>query len=133
MKFLSMQTEFEFTLPRGYLDPAGRTHKRGSMRLATAGDEIQAALDARVQVDQVYLPVALLSRVITRLGDIQMVTPQIVEALFASDLAYLEDLYLRLNTLEAVNVGALCPNCNTVFQLQVAPLDQSLDEEQENQ
>ena len=35
-----MQTEFEFELPKGYVDQNGDLHKRGTMRLATAADEI---------------------------------------------------------------------------------------------
>ena len=59
---------------------------------------------------------------VTRLGNLPAVTPQIIEGLFASDLAYLEDLYLRLNSMEAVMVGAICPHCSNQFQLQIAPL-----------
>jgi hypothetical protein len=119
---MTMQTEFEFTLPRGYLDSQGSIHRQGSMRLALALDEIQALQDPRGQNNPAYLPVLLLSRVITRLGNIQAVTPQVIENLFASDLAYLEDLYLRLNSFERVTVTAACPQCNTNFQLQVAPI-----------
>lgn len=117
-----MQTEFEFTLPRGYLDASGQVHSVGRMRLATALDEIQAAGDPRVQDNETYLPVLLLSRVVTGLGDLPAVTPQVIEGLFASDLAYLEDLYERLNSAESVTVGVVCPHCSTQFTLQVAPL-----------
>jgi hypothetical protein len=123
---MSFQTEFEFTLPRGYLDREGGVHRQGRMRLATAVDEIQAALDPRFPDNEAYLPVALLSRVITLLGSLPVVTPQVIEGLFAADLAFLEDLYLRLNTHEAVVVGAVCPHCGETFQLQVAPIEESL-------
>ena len=118
-----MQTEFDFSLPKGYLDAGGQLQRQGRMRLATALDEIQALHDPRVQENAAYLPVLLLSRVVTRLGSLPAVTLQVMEGLFASDLAYLEDLYLRLNGVQPVLVGAVCPHCSGSFQLQVAPLE----------
>ena len=122
---MNFQTEFEFTLPRGYLDPSGQVHQDGHMRLATALDELQSIQDPRAQVNEAYLPILLLSRVVTHLGDLPSITPQVIEQLFAGDLAYLEDLYQRLNSPNKVVLGAICPNCNTQFQLQVAPLGES--------
>lgn len=119
---MNLQTEFKFTLPRGYVDASGHVHREGRMRLATALDEIQSLEDPRVQASEAYLPVVLLGRVVARLGDLPAITPQVIEGLFAADLAYLEDLYLRLNSPEQVVVGAVCPHCSTQFQLQVAPL-----------
>lgn len=119
----SLEVEFPFILPRGYADATGQVHREGSMRLATALDEIESVHDPRVLANEAYLPVALLSRVITRLGGISSITPSLVEQLYAADLAYLEDLYLRLNLHEQVTVGAVCPHCGTSFQFQVAPLD----------
>lgn len=92
------------------------------MRLATALDEIEAVQDPRVQANDAYLPVLLLSRVITQLGTLPAVTPQVVAGLFVIDLAYLEDLYQRINSPEQVAVGAVCPHCSAQFQIQVAPL-----------
>lgn len=117
-----MHTNYEFTLPQGYVDRAGETHRQGVMRLATARDEIQAVGHPQVQANEAYLPVVLLSRVITRLGPITEITPQIIETLFAADLAYLEDLYLRLNSYEDVIVKAACPHCNQELNLRVAPM-----------
>ena len=119
---MSSYTEFEFTLPRGFVDESGQVHRTGRMRLATALDEIEPVQDARVQENEAYLPILLLSRVLTQLGTLTPVTPSIVESLFASDLAYLQDLYLRLNSPESVVVTTACPNCNHHFNLQVAPL-----------
>ncbi|MFQ5401126.1 MAG: phage tail assembly protein [Anaerolineae bacterium] len=119
---MMMQTEFEFTLPRGYVDASGHTHKNGRMRLATALDEVEAVQDPRVQANESYLPILLLARVVAQLGTLTAVTPQVIAGLFASDLAYLQDLYMRLNGTERVVVGAVCPHCSTQFQLQVAPL-----------
>jgi len=117
-----MQTTFDFTLPRGYLAPTGKIHQIVQMRLATARDEVESLQDPRVQTNEAYLPIVLLSRVVTRLGTIDLVTPQIIENLFASDFAYLEDLYERLNAHERVVLGAVCPNCSSQFQLQTAPI-----------
>lgn len=118
-----MQTEYEFTLPRGYVDDAGGVHRNGRMRLATAIDEIEAVEHPRVQEKESYLPVLLLSRVVTQLGAVPNITPAVIARLFAADLAYLEDLYLRLNSPQPVRVGATCPHCNSQFEMQVAPLD----------
>jgi hypothetical protein len=117
-----IQTEFEFILPRGFLTEDGRLQRSGRMRLATALDEIEAVQDPRVQMNESYLPVVLLSRVIVRLGELPQVTPQMVERLFAADLAYLEDVYQRLNSHESVVLGAACPHCGGRFDIQVAPL-----------
>lgn len=119
-----MQTEWEFTLPLGCVDSAGQVQRHGIMRLATAMDEILAVGDPRVKANEAYLPVLLLSRVIMRLGDLPAITPQLVEGLFAADLAYLEDVYLRLNSPERWVVGAVCPHCSRQFLLQVAPLNE---------
>lgn len=114
--------EYEFELPRGYVDEQGTVHQKGKMRLAIALDEIEPLNDPRVQANEAYLVILLLSRVILTLGELPAVTPQVIEGLYASDLAYLQDLYQRLNAPASVILGAVCPNCNTQFQLQVAPL-----------
>lgn len=119
---MNMQTEFDFQLPRGYVDQAGQVHRTGRMRLALAIDEIETANDVRVSTNASYVAILLLSRVVTQLGTITAVTPTIIERLFASDLAYLQDLYLRINSGEQVTVGAVCPSCSTTFALQVSPL-----------
>lgn len=94
---MSLQTEFNFKLPKGYVDGNGELHREGTMRLATARDEIQPLGDPRVRDNDAYLTVILLSRVITRLGSLSQVTPKIVEELFAADLAYLQDVYRIVN------------------------------------
>src|SRR6266581_7822845 len=91
------QTEFEFTLPMGYVDQNGTLHREGVMRLATAADEILPLKDPRVQGNEAYLTVILLSRVIVRLGSVGQVTPKVIEGLFAADLAYLQEFYNRVN------------------------------------
>ena len=117
-----MQTEFEFVLPRGYVDAAGTAHRQGRMRLAIARDEVEALQDPRVRANDAYLPIHLLARVVTQLGGLNGVTPGVIEGLFAADLAYLEDLYQRLNSPVQIVMGAVCPHCQQQFQLEVAPL-----------
>jgi hypothetical protein len=94
---MSLQTEFRFTLPKGYVDEDGTLHRAGTMRLATARDEIEPLRDPRVKENEAYLTVIILSRVITELGTITQVTPKTVERLFAADLGYLQDFYRVVN------------------------------------
>ncbi len=103
------QTEFEFTLPCGYLDHEGTLHREGVMRRATAADEILPLKDPRVQSNEAYVVIILLSRVVTRLGSVPVINPKVIEGLFATDLAFLQDLYNRVNQLEGD--GAVCPHC----------------------
>ncbi len=114
--------EYTFVLPQGYVDERGQLHRNGRMRMATALDEIQPGNDPRVQQNERYLPIILLSRVITQLGQLPSVTTEVVEQLYAIDLAYLEDLYQRINTPQPIIAGTVCPYCNSPFQLQVAPI-----------
>ena len=94
------QTEVEFELPKGYLDASGTLHRRGTMRLATAADEILPLRDPRVQQNEAYLTIIVLARVITRLGSLAEVHPGVIEGLYTSDLAHLQRLYERLNSGE---------------------------------
>src|SRR5438105_13745760 len=84
-----LQTEYEFTLPRGYVDDEGNLHRRGVMRLATATDEITPMKDIRVKNNQAYLTVVLLARVITKLGTLEVINTTLIERLFSADFAYL--------------------------------------------
>ena len=115
-----LQTEFEFTLPCGYIDAHGNLHRQGTMRLATALDEVEPLQDVRVRVNEAYLSILLISRVITRLGDISQISPAIVEKLFSADMAYLQDLYIRVNDASTNLVETQCPNCGTRFALDLA-------------
>ena len=93
-----LQTEFPFTLPKGYVDGDGTLHRHGSMRMATARDEIEPLRDPRVEgPDDPYLTILVISRVINELGTLRQVTPHEVESLFAADLAFLQDLYGIIN------------------------------------
>ncbi|MEB3828415.1 hypothetical protein [Phormidium sp. CCY1219] len=104
-----IQTEFEFTLPKGYLDPEGNLHRQGVMRLARAMDEIVPMRDPRVKTNPAYATVIILSRVILRLGVIEPVTPTVIENLFAADLYYLQNFYRQINALEAENSANIVP------------------------
>lgn len=115
-----LQTEFEFTLPRGYVDEARNVHKTGTMRLATAADEIFPLRDPRVASNQAYLIVVLLSRVITRLGTLTDVNTGVIERMFSSDLAYLQDFYRHINENGRPVVPATCPACGTQFEAEIA-------------
>lgn len=117
-----LQTEFQFTLPHGYVDRDGNLHREGAMRLATAADEIAPLKDPRVQVNAGYLVIILLSRVITRLGELAHINPAVVEGVFAADLAYLQDLYLRINTHGHTRLAVACPHCQGEFEVETASL-----------
>lgn len=113
------ETEIEFTLPRGFQDDEGTLHREGAMRLATTADEIKPLNDPRVQSNPSYLPVLVLSRTITRLGTLAEVTPHVIENLFVSDLAYLQDRYERINGRGTETVDAVCPDCGEELTIDI--------------
>ena len=113
-----LQQEFEFTLPKGYVDENGKVHRGGRMRLSTAMDEIAPLRDMRVRSNQAYLTVAILARVITQLGDLSPVSTDVIEKLFTADLAYLQDFYRRINSDGTADTTVTCPNCAHVFHLE---------------
>ena len=115
-----LRTEFAFELPRGYVDEAGMVHRSGVMRLATARDELVPLRDDRVRENSAYLTVVLLARVITRLGTVTDVHAGIVENLFASDLAFLQDMYRRINSEGHTRAGVACPECGHRFSVDLA-------------
>jgi len=114
---MSFVTQFEFTLPRGYVDKDGTVHKKGVMRLATAKDEILPLQDYRVQNNRAYLVIILLSRVIESLGTLKSINPSMIESLFSTDLAYLQDFYRRINEEGTAMVKAKCPECGHEFSV----------------
>lgn len=114
-----VRTEFEFTLPKGYVDDEGTLHQDGVMRLATAADEVKPLKDPRVQSNSAYLTVILLSRVVTDLGSLSEVTPHVIENLFVTDLNYLQELYKRTNLSEGDATDAVCPECGEQFQITI--------------
>jgi hypothetical protein len=95
---MSLVTSYEFTLPRGYVDPQGGVHKVGTMRLATARDELEPLRDPTIAgPDDARLTVLILARVVQSLGTLDQVTPHEIEGLFAADLAFLQDFYGVIN------------------------------------
>ena len=115
-----LRTEFAFTLPRGYVDASGTVHRTGVMRLATARDELIPLRDDRVRENPAYLTVVLLARVVTQLGSVDDVHAGIVENLFASDLAFLQDLYRQVNTEGHARAAVACPACSHEFAIDLS-------------
>ncbi len=113
-----LQTEFEFSLPCGYVDERGNLHRQGSMRRATALDEVEPLRDVRVRNNEAYLGILLLSRVITRLGNIREITPVLIEHLFATDYIYLQQLYAQVNDDDAL-IETQCPHCGSHFLVNI--------------
>jgi hypothetical protein len=109
------QTEYEFTLPCGYLDEDGTLHREGVLRRATAADEIAPLRDPRVVRNPAYLTIILLARVVVRLGGVEKISPTVIENLFATDLAYLQNLYNEVNRLDTEGTKVSCPECRHVF------------------
>ena len=115
----TLRTEFPLPLPRGYVDQSGTVHQDGVMRLATARDELVPLRDVRVQENPAYLSVVLLGRVITRLGSVPMVHDGIVENMFASDLAFLQDFYRQINAEGHTRAAVQCPHCAEPFEVEL--------------
>jgi len=119
---MSLQVEFDFVLPKGYVDEDGNLHREGTMRLATALDEISPLRDPRVRANEAYLVVILLSQVITRLGTLPRVGPGVIERMFAADIAFLQDLYRQMNDPQPHYVPAVCPDCGHEHEVEVGLL-----------
>lgn len=114
------RTEFDFELPRGYVDTDGVVHRHGKMRLATARDELRPQIDLRVKENPGYLSVVLLSQVITVLGTVGEVHVGVVEQMYATDIAFLQDFYRRINSEGHTRAGVSCPSCGTAFEVDLA-------------
>jgi hypothetical protein len=115
----TLRTEFPFELPYGYVDDE-QVHKTGVMRLATARDEILPLRDPRVRDNEAYLTIILLARVVTELGTLSSINPGVIEGLFAADLAFLQDLYRRVNQEGHTRAAVECPACRHEFAVDVA-------------
>ena len=119
---MTLQTQFEFTLPRGYVDSEGTVHNRGVMRLATAMDEIAPLRDVRVGANQAYLTIILLARVIVKLGTLPQVNTAVIENLFAADMAYLQAFYRQINEEGTTIIKRRCPSCQQEIEIDLADL-----------
>jgi|SRR5918992_2162143 hypothetical protein len=115
------EVEHDFVLPMGLLGEDGTLHREGTMRLATAADEILPLQDPRVKSNPAYVSLILLSRVVLRIGAVDQVTPRTIESLFAADLAHLQDLYNAINRVGAAE-RVMCPHCARDFDLEVERL-----------
>ncbi len=113
-----LQTEYKFKLPRGYVDRDGNLHRDGIMRLANAMDEIAPLQDPRVQRNNAYLSVVLLSRVITQLGSLDDINPGTIERMFSGDVSYLQQLYERINSNGESTVQIECPHFDEAFDVE---------------
>lgn len=119
-----METVFDFTLPKGLVDSAGQVHKKGKMRLATARDEISATRDPRVLTNPSYLTIVVLSQVITQIEGIEAITANLIEGLFTADLAFLQDMYQKINDVEPPKMKMVCPHCGEMVE---APINFTLE------
>ncbi len=119
---MEIQTQFEFTLPMGYIDRQGNVHKHGIMRLATALDEIMPLRDSRVRSNEAYMIIVLLSRVIVKLGTLDRVDTSVIENLFAADFAYLQEFYRRINEQGTSHIPVTCPHCGGTFEVDLNDL-----------
>jgi len=115
----TMQTTFDFVLPRGYVDGQGNVHREGTMRLATARDELMPLMDPKVREIPALLSLVLLSRVVTRLGTLPTIDDQVIGGLWATDLAFLQDLYRRINTEGTTVAEVACPYCSQMVMVDV--------------
>ncbi len=118
-----MRTEYAFTLPKGYVDAGGGVHREGTMRLATARDEIEPLREVEVRHNEAYLTVLLLSRTVTRLGELEGVTPEVIEGLYASDFDHLQRLYERINTDGELVGSVSCPSCAHAFEVDLSEIE----------
>ena len=114
-----METVYEFTLPKGYVDMHGGIHRNGKMRLATAGDEISATRDPRVLSNPSYLTIVILSKVIVEMEGLEVITPSHIEKMFTADLAFLQDMYQRINDIEPPKMQVVCPACGQIHEVPV--------------
>jgi len=119
---MNLKTEFEFELPMGYVDKEGNLHKVGTMRLATAMDEITILNDMRVQNNEAYIVIVLLARVITSLGSLKSVSTNVIENLFAADLTFLQEFYRQINETGHTRREYICPHCEEPFELDLSTL-----------
>lgn len=119
---MNLKTEFDFELPMGYVDKDGTLHKQGTMRLATAMDEITILNDMRVQTNEAYIVIVLLSRVITSLGSLKTIQTNVIENLFAADLTFLQEFYRQINEGGHTRREYVCPHCEEPFEVDLSTL-----------
>lgn len=114
-------TEFDFTLPKGLIDTQGQLHREGRMRLATVKDELRILQEQRIQANPAYGSLVMLSQVITRLGQIERVTPDHLEDLFRPDIQYLKVFYEQIHQSGQPQVAVQCPHYQHEFMAELSP------------
>lgn len=117
---MGLQTEFEFELPMGFVDNEGTLYKKGTMRLATALDEITVLSDMRARNNDAYVVILLLARTVTRIGNITNINTGVIENLFAADLTYLQEFYRQINETGSTKRRYACPHCGEPFEVDLA-------------
>ena len=119
---MNLKTEYDFELPMGFVDKEGNLHKNGTMRLATALDEITVMNDMRVQSNSAYVVIVLLARVITSLGSLPSINANVIENLFAADLTFLQEFYRQINENGSTRREYVCPHCEKSFEMDLSSL-----------
>jgi hypothetical protein len=114
-----LSTQFDFILPRGLVDAQGQVHRKGTMRLATARDEMQVGRDRTARDYPAYGTIVMLSQVIVQLGRLDHVPPTQLENLFTQDLAYLKEFYNRVNQQGSAKIPTQCPECQTQYDVEL--------------
>ncbi|MCH5281434.1 MAG: phage tail assembly protein [Lachnospiraceae bacterium] len=122
---MEFQTEYFFTLPKGFVDRDGNVHRDGIMRMANARDEILPLCDPRVKQNPSYMAVILLSRVVTCLGNIAEIDTKIIEGLYTIDMVYLLSLYQKINTMVKPVYKGICPHCGEALEIPIDLVDVS--------
>ena len=114
--------EVEFTLPLGYMDGEGMLIRHGKMRPSTAYDELVVQDHEKNQFNKRYRDILILSQVITELGDIKLITPELIEEFFEMDFIYLQMLYKELNSSAEKKAEVRCPACGNIDEIEMADL-----------
>ncbi|MEM7062111.1 MAG: phage tail assembly protein [Cyanobacteria bacterium P01_B01_bin.77] len=114
-------TTFNFVLPKGLIDSQGHLHRQGQMRLATAKDEIVCAQHPMVQTDSSYSTLVMLAQVIDYLGDLETITPDLLENLFRPDFQYLKLFYEQIHQGATAELTTQCPQCQHRFSVGLTP------------
>lgn len=117
---MGIQTEFEFTLPKGYVDQNGQLHRNGVMRLATAADEILPLKQPGIQRNLANKNALMLSKVVVKLGNLKKIDAQVIEGLYTSDLLYLQSFYNQINGEGTTKQKVVCPTRNANFKVEKA-------------
>lgn len=118
--------EINFSLPIGYQDEAGNLHREGSMQLATALTEINVHNNEEAMFGTRKRDCIIFSNVVTKLGDLDTVSPEIIEELYEVDFLYLQLLYNKLNRDNDETIETMCPHCGNSDKIYLPDLYKNL-------